>query len=262
MKCQASAGLSHPEDYQKENLKMKYISVFAVLSILLLVVFPARADAKASDEEMRDDVVGLFGVLLTPSVFTTASMENLSVSVYGRRVTGEGEVPDFDKNPKDEIDEMEIFLSGRMGGLGLTIGFGQGSQFEFSQPVILSVDYKTGFLEETPMLNAAADVQYSMILLPDEENINVSALGFGVLSVSGILSANLLFMLEPYAALTLNYIYLNSEEDRIGVSRIVPKLGLQVKALPMIRVGAEVQIVNNKHLDSAWIWNLGASVRF
>ena len=132
----------HKED------KMKHISVFVALSILSLIIFPARAAIAASDEEMRNDVVGLFGALLTPSVFTAASMENLSLSVYGRRVTGEGEVPDFDKKPADEINEMELFLSGRLGGLGLTLGFGQGSDFEFSQPVILAIDYKTGFLEQ------------------------------------------------------------------------------------------------------------------
>ena len=73
-------------------------------------------------------------------------------------------------------------------------------------------------------LVAALDLQYSMIILPKEEKIRVSALGFGVVSINGLFSLNLLSLLEPYAGLTLNYIYLNSEEEFIGVVKAIPKL--------------------------------------
>ena len=240
---------------------MRYISVFAALSILLLIAFPEHTDAQISEEE-RDEVVGLFGTLLVPSIFTTASSERLGASLYGRTLTGEGKVPDFDGDIRDNIDQLQIFASGRVGGLGLTIGFGQGSDFEFSQPFILSADYKLGLMKETPIVDVAADVQYSMIVLQDEEDIEVSALGFGVFSISGIVSANLPFLAEPYGVLTLNYVYLNPEEgDSIRVLKVVPKIGLKFNVLPMISVGAEIGVISNEDLDTSWMWSIGVSAR-
>ena len=64
---------------------MRYISVFAVLSVLLLAIFPAYADDV--DEEMRNEVVALFGALSTPSIFVPASSEDLAVLLYGRTIT-------------------------------------------------------------------------------------------------------------------------------------------------------------------------------
>jgi len=237
---------------------MRYISVFAVLSVLLLATFPAYAGDV--DEEMRNEVVGLFGALSTPSIFVPASSENLAVLLYGRTITGEGTVPDFDQEPKQEIDELQIFATGRLGGLGLTIGFGQGNEFEFSQPLILSVDYKVGLMEDSSLIKAAVDAQYSMITLPDEENIRLSALGFGVFSLNGLISAKLPFV-EPYAGLALNYVYLNSEDEYIGVLKPIPRIGAHVKIL-MVTVGTEIKFLNNKHLDSAWMWDIGAGIRF
>ena len=240
---------------------MRYVSVLAIFSVLLLIAFPI-CSGLAFDEEVRDEVVGLFGTLLTPSIFTPASSEQFSVSLYGRTLTEEGEVPNFDGSFEDEIDQMTIFASARLSGLGLTLGFGQGSEFEFSQPVILSVDYKAGLLEDNPTLDAAIDVQYSMIALPDEEKIDVSALGFGVVSINGLISANLLTIVEPYAGLTINYIYLNSDaEGFIDVWKPVPKVGLRA-GFGLVSIGAEVSFINNEHIDSAWMWNLGASVKF
>jgi len=244
---------------------MKIISVFAVLSVLLLTVCtfgaPASSSVRLSKGE-RDEVVGLFGTLLAPSIFTTASSEKLSASIYGRTLTGEGKVPDFDGSVKDNIDSLQVFINGRLGDLGATIGFGQGNEFEFSQPLILSVDYKVGLLGGVPVVDAAIDAQYSMIYLPDEENIKVSAPGYGVVSLNGIVSADLLFLLEPYAGLTLNYVYLNSEEEFISVWKPVPKIGAKIKLLPFVSVGTEVIFIINEHLNSAWMWNFGASARF
>ena len=108
---------------------MRYISVFAALSVLLLIVFPAHAGEEITDEDK--EVVGLFGTLLAPSIFTTASSERLvGVSLYGRMLTGEGEVPDFKGGVEDSIDQLEFFASGRMAGFGLTLGLGTGSDFE------------------------------------------------------------------------------------------------------------------------------------
>lgn len=234
-------------------------SFVVVISILLFVTFPAFADI---GEEERDEVVGTFGALLVPSVFTTAGSERLGASLYGRTLTGEGEVPDFDGNVRDSIDQLQLFASGRMKGLGLTLGLSPGStKLEFSQPFILSVDYKAGLLEETPIVDAAVDAQYSMIVLTDKKDIEVSALGFGVFSINGIVSANLL-VLEPYAGLTLNYVYINAkDEDFIGVWKPIPKLGLQYTVLPLIKVGAEIAFIKNKHLNSSWMWNMGVSVK-
>jgi hypothetical protein len=244
----------------REDFQMRCVSVFVAFSILLLVAFPKHADAQIGEEE-RDDVVGLFGALLVPSIFTAASSERIgAASLYGRTLTGEGDVPDFDGDFRDNVDQLQIFASGRIGGLGVTIGFGQGSDFEFSQPFILSADYKLGLMKETPIVDAAADVQYSMIVLPDEKDIEVSALGFGVFSISGMVSANLLFLAEPYGILTFNYIYLNpEEEDFIGVLKVVPKIGLKFKVLPMVSVGAEIGIITSEHLDTSWMWNIGVT---
>ena len=71
---------------------MRYFSVFFVLSALLFATFPVYSDT-ASEEGVRDEIVGLFGSLLAPSIFTTAKSEQLSISVYGRSLTAEGEVP-------------------------------------------------------------------------------------------------------------------------------------------------------------------------
>ena len=241
---------------------MKYVSVSAVLSILLLIIFPVHADLEFN-EDVRDEVVALFGTLLTPSVFTTAHLDPLTFSVYGRTLTAEGEVPDFDGAYRDEIDQMTIYAGARLAGLGLTIGFGQGSDFEFSQPVILSADYKVSFLPEHSMRNAAIDLQYSVITLPDEEKIRVSALGFGVVSVNGLASAKLLNILEPYVGITLNYIYMNSEsEGHINVLKWIPKLGLRLIALQTLSATTEIKLIKNEYLDSAWIWDLGASISF
>lgn len=250
---------------------MRYISVFAVLAVLLIAIFPAyaadvnAANVNAADvnEERRDAVVGLFGALATPSIFTPASSEHLGILLYGRTLTGEGQVPDFDGEHEEEIDALQIFASGRIGGLGLTIGFGTGDKFDFSKPFIVSVDYKVGLMEDTPMLDAAVDVQYTTIFLTDEDNIGTTALGFGVFSVTGLLSAKLLFLAEPYAGLTLNYVYLNSDaaDDFIGVWKLIPKIGLHVKFLP-ITVGTEIKFLRNKHLKSAWMWDFGAGIRF
>lgn len=252
------------QDIGRGSLKSKVLSLeslIAVLSILLLIVFPARAGEEVSDE--TKEVVGLFGTLLVPSIFTSAGTEKLGVSLYGRTLTGEGEVPDFEsRDVKEEINGLAIFASGRMSGFGLTVGLGPGGDLEFSQPFVLSLDYKKGFLGKTPIVDAAADVQYSMIVLPNEEKIKVSALGFGVLSINGMVSANLL-MLEPYVGVTLNYVYLSpGEKDFIGVWKIVPKLGLQYTVLPLIAVAAEIKIIRNEHLNSAWMWDMGITARF
>ena len=241
---------------------MKHASVLAVLSILLLVISPTHANVEFN-EDVRDEVVGLFGTLLTPSIFTTADLDPLTFLIYGRTLAAEGEVPDFDGGPREEIDQMTIYAGVRLAGLGLTLGFGEGSNFEFSQPVILSADYKFSFLPEDSMKNAAIDLQYSMIALPDEENIRVSALGFGVVSVNGLVSVKLIRLLEPYAGLTLNYVYMNSEaEGHINVLKWIPKLGLRLTALQMISATTEIKLIRNEHLDSAWMWDLGASIRF
>ena len=237
---------------------MRYLSVFVAFLILSVVPFLANADIS---EEVRDEVVGLFGTILTPSIFTTPGAEEFGGSLYARTLTDEGEVPDFDEHPKNKIDEMTVFVSGRLKGLGLTLGFGEGSEFEFSQPVIVSFDYKVSLMEADPRMDAAVDFQYTMIALPDEETINVSTVGFGVFSIGGMISVDLT-LLEPYAGLNLNYIYLNSEEESIEVWNLVPKLGLQIKPLPAVRIGAEMKFINNEHLESAWMWDLGVNVKF
>ena len=126
----------------------------------------------------------------------------------------------------------------------------------------MAVDYKAGLLENNPSLDAAIDFQYSMIVLPDEEKIEVSALGFGVISINGLISANLLTILEPYAGFTLNYIYLNSDtEGSINAWKPIPKVGLRV-GFGAVAIGTELSLINNKYIDSAWMWNLGATVKF
>ena len=157
---------------------------------------------------------------------------------------------------------MNIYVNGRLSGLGLTLGFGEGNEFEFSQPIIVSADYKAGLIKNDPAVDAALDVQYSMIVLPDEETIDVSALGFGVVSINGLLSTNVIPILEPYAGVTLNYVYLNSDAAGfIEAWKAVPKAGLKAN-LGLLSIGSEVTFIVNKHIDSAWMWNLGASARF
>jgi hypothetical protein len=240
---------------------MRYMLIPTVLLILLLCVFPAFS-IDTFNEEVRDEVVGLFGALLAPSIFTSASSEQALISVHGRLLTAEGEVPNFDGSFEDEINEMTVYVSGRLSGIGLTLGFGEGSDFEFSQPVVVSVDYKASLMKNAPTVDAALDVQYSMIVLPDEEKIEVSALGFGVFSINGLVSANLLSIAEPYAGLTLHYVYLNSDaEGRIEAWKLIPKVGLRA-GFRAVSVGTEISFINNKHIDSAWMWELGATVRF
>ena len=241
---------------------MKHILVLASL-IALLLFSSAYADV-TFNEDVRDEVVGLFGVLLTPSILTPASSEDSGLIIYGRKLTEEDEVPDFDGDIQDEIDEMAIFAGGRIGGLGLTLGFGEGSDFEFSKPFIASVDYKASLLKDRPRLDAAIDVQYSMIVLTEEEEINVSALGFGVVSISGILSAKLLSLFEPYVGIALHYVYLDSdeEEELIRVLKVVPRAGLQLRLFSPLVVGAEVKFIENENLSSAWMWDVGVGLRF
>jgi hypothetical protein len=238
---------------------MKYVSL-SIFAAFLVIPFIASPASAFIGEEVRDEIVGLFGTLLTPSIFTTPGMEEFGVSLYGRTLTDEGKVPDFDERPRDEIDEMTIFVSGRLKGLGLTLGFGEGSEFEFSQPFIASLDYKMSFMERERTVDSAIDLQYSMIVLPDEEAIDVSAVGFGVVSIAGMISADLRF-LEPYAGLKLNYVYLNSERELIKVWKLVPQVGLQVKPLPSIRIGTELEFINNEHLDPGWLWDIGINVK-
>lgn len=243
---------------------MKYISVLAVVLVLLCASLPVRATVEFN-EDVRKDVVGLFGTLLAPSIFTTASMDQLTASLYGRTLTAEGVVPDFDGDIEAKIDDMTIFASARLHGLGLTLGFGPGNDFEFSQPIIISADYKISLVnQQDSVVNAAVDVQYTIISLPNEENIRVSALGFGVVSLNGLISAKLLYLLEPYAGLTVNYVYLNSDaEGDITVWKPVPKLGLRLNILPILSATTEIMFIRNSHLDdSAWMWNIGASIRF
>ena len=243
---------------------MRYISVFIVLSVLLLAALSAQAADNSKDE--RDEIVSLFGALSTPSIFTPATSEDLAVLLYGRAITGEGDVPDFDGDFRGQIDELQMFLTGRLGGLGLTLGFGQGSEFEFSQPFILSVDYKAGLTKEGGiiggMIDAAVDAQYSMIVLPDEKNIGTSALGFGVFSATGLLSTDVLPLIEPYVGLSLNYVYLRPEnDDFIGVLKLIPRAGAHIRLLA-ITVGTEIKFLKNSNLDSAWMWDIGAGIRF
>jgi len=237
-----------------------------ILSFLLFfAVFPVYSQVISSneiDKNERDEVVGLFGTILAPSIFSSAKAEKLSFSVYGRSITGEGEVPDFDGDVKEKIDSLQVFINARMGGLGATVGFGQGNEFEFSQPLIVSVDYKLTIPELLPIIDAAIDAQYSMIYLPKEKIIKVSAPGFGTASINGIVSANLLFILEPYAGVTFNYVYLDSEDEFIKIWKTVPKLGLKLKILPVVNIGTELSFVDNKYINSSWIWNIGATARF
>jgi len=254
---------------------MKKVYILLFVGMFLLSVLPTSvfASSDKKDDE-RTEAVGLIGTLLAPSIFTTAKSEKLSVSLFGRAITGEGKVPDIiddvknSDDVKNKIESLQVYINGRMGGFGATIGFGQGKEFEFSQPLILSVDYKLSLLKGVPILAAAIDAQYTMIALldkkidKDKENIKVSALGFGVVSINGLVSADLLFFLEPYAGVSLNYVYLNSKDDPFRVWKTVPKLGLKLKILPFISIGSEVTFVTNKVLNDSWIWNIGATARF
>jgi hypothetical protein len=239
---------------------MKHI--YAVILIALLL-FPFPALARIG-EDVTNDVIGLFGMLLTPSIFTTPGHENAGLSLYGRALTSEGEVPDFGEDLDDaeeKIDDMTIFISGRLRKAGLTLGFGQGNDFQFSQPFIMSVDYKLDFARrERSVMNAAVDFQYTMIILPEEDEIEVSAAGFGVFSINGMLSADLR-ILEPYVGLNLNYVYLNSERKSYQLWKPVPEFGLQIKPLPRVRVGAEVRFIDNEFLESAWMWDIGFNIK-
>jgi len=241
---------------------MKRVYILAFVGMFLISVLPSSVFASSNKDEQKTEIVGLFGTLLAPSIFTTAKSEKLSVSLFGRAITGEGEVPDFSSDVKDKIDSLQIYINGRIGGFGATIGFGQGNEFEFSQPLILSVDYKLSLLKGVPILSAAIDAQYSMIYLPDEKTIKVSAPGFGVVSINGLVSANLLFFLEPYAGITLNYVYLNSKDNPFSVWKPVPKLGLRLNLLPIVSIGSEVSFITNKVLNDSWIWNIGATAKF
>jgi hypothetical protein len=242
---------------------MKRVYILLFVGTFLLSVLPASVFASSNNkDETQTEVVGLFGTLLTPSIFTTAKSEKLSASLFGRAITGEGEVPDFSGDVKDKIKSLQAYINGRIGGFGATIGFGQGNEFEFSQPLILSVDYKVSLLKGVPILAAAIDGQYTMISLLDKKNIEVSALGFGVVSINGLVSADILFFLEPYAGVSLNYVYLNSKNDPYRVWKTVPKLGLKIKILPFISIGSEVTFITNNILNDSWIWNMGATVRF
>jgi hypothetical protein len=240
---------------------MKWTLLFLAIPILLFSALFAIADVEFN-EEVRDEVVGLFGVLLTPSIFTPASSEDAGLLMYGRTLTDEGKVPDFDGDIEDEIDELAIFAGGRIRGVGLTLGFGEDSEFEFSQPFIASIDYKASLMKENPNLDAAVDIQYSMIVLTEEEEINVSATGFGVVTVSGILSARLFSVLEPYIGLAIHYVYLNSEEEDIRVLKPIPRAGLQIILFSPLVVGTEVKFINNENLESAWMWDVGVGFRF
>jgi hypothetical protein len=217
-----------------------------------------------NEKDERKAVIGLFGSLIAPSIFSSAKTEHLAFSIHGRTITNEGEVPDYDlsESPKDNIDSYQIYLNGRFGGFGATLGFGQGNEFEFSQPLILSVDYKLGLFEDAPLFDAAIDAQYSLIYLPKADKIKVSAPGFGVASINGLVGANLIIF-EPYAGITLNYVYLNSEDELFSVWKPIPKLGLKIKPLPLVNIGGELSfLMNEKPLNNSWIWNFGASVRF
>jgi len=243
---------------------MKKISIFAFVAVLLVSIIPLNAIASLDENDKdkeRTEIVALFGTLLAPSIFSSAKPDKIGVSMYGRIITGEGEVPDFNTDVKGNIDSLQIYLNGRVGGFGATIGFGQGNEFEFSQPLILSVDYKLTLLKSA-LFNAAVDGQYSMIYLPDQKTIKVSAPGFGVASINGLISADILFLLEPYAGVTLNYVYLNSKDELYDVWKAVPKLGLKLKLLPFVSVGSEVSFVMNDMINDSWLGNFGASVKF
>ena len=231
-------------------------------TVFMLIFITSLGSASTIGDEERQEVVGLFGSLLAPSIFSSARTEKISASIYGGVVTGEGKVPDFDGSIRDNIDSLQVHINGRLGGFGATIGFGQGNEFEFSQPFIISVDYKFGLPELIPIVDMAIDGQYSMIYLPNEEIIKVSAPGFGVASINGIISAKLLFFLEPYVGATFNYVYLDSEDELIKVWKAIPKLGLKLNIIPFANIGTEISFIKNKYLDSSWIWNMGASVKF
>lgn len=243
---------------------MKLIS-FSIITLLISIALMdsiSLVSASAIGEEEQKEVVGLFGSLLAPSIFSTARTERLSASIYGGVITGEGEVPDFDGSIKDSIDSLQVYVNGRLGRFGATLGFGQGNEFEFSQPFIISVDYKLGVPELIPFINMAIDGQYSMIYLPNKKIIKVSAPGFGVASVNGIISAKLLFFFEPYVSATFNYIYLDSEDEFIKVWKAIPKLGLKLNIIPVVNIGTEISFIKNEYIDSSWVWNMGASVKF
>jgi len=238
---------------------------FVIVSMVLLLIvsyLPTSVLADSEADEERKEVIGLFGSLLAPSIFTTARCESIQASIFGRIITGEGEVPDFSGDVKDNIDSLQLYINGRLAGFGATIGFGQGNEFEFSQPLILSVDYKIEFLDMIPVFDAAVDFQYSMIYLPDKKKtIKISAPGFGVASINGLFSTNLLFI-EPYAGITLNYVYLDSKEKLYTVWKPVPKVGLMIKPIPFFCIGSEVSLIMNENLNDSWAWNFGARVRF
>jgi len=244
---------------------VKSVFILAIIGMLLISAIPASILASSDNGKDKEttEVVALFGTLLAPSIFSSAKSEKIEASLYGRTITGAGEVPDFNKaNPKETIDSLQIYINGRIGGFGATIGFGQGNEFEFKDPFILSVDYKVDLLKDVPIVDAAIDAQYSMIYLPDEKTIKVSAPGFGVVSINGLVGANLLLFLEPYAGVTLNYVYLNSKDNPFNVWKAIPKLGLKINLLPFISIGSEVSFIKNEILNDSWIWNIGASARF
>jgi hypothetical protein len=244
----------------KRRFNVKRISVFIIIGLLMISSIPVSILASSEDAE-RNEIIGLFGSMLVPSIFSSAKSDKFAGSIYGRTITGEGEAPDFNGDIKGKIDSYQIYINGRIGGFGATIGFGQGNAFEFSQPLILSVDYKIGLLDKIPVLDAAIDAQYTMIYLPNEKTIKVSAPGFGIVSINGLVGADLI-LIEPYAGVTVNYVYLDSAAKLYSVWKAIPKLGLKLKILPFVSVGGELAYITNKTLNNSLVWNFGASVRF
>lgn len=213
-------------------------------------------------EIASDDAIGNDEAMFAPSSLFTATRDNLLISAYLRTRTKEGSFP---TNFQDTIDGSEKILSFRIRDWGLTFGWlGNGNNDLFS-PQILALDYKVPFKLGQGNLGYAIDLKYSTQKEADS-SLRRSLLNFGAISISGIAERELLWILNIYTGLTMNYIYVNLASEKLTAKWVtIPFIGVKVNVNPYYttQLISEVsRVQSSKDEDALWNWLFGLSLGF
>jgi len=243
---------------------MRRLAVIMVIfhSLMIIIFCPLRSEGESSNGSVEQGEIGINDILFAPSSFINAIEDNMMISTYIRTRTKEGDVPeDFNET----MDTAERFLAVRVGRLGVTLGWSEETDYNLSEPSILSVDYKYPLPYVQEKITFAVDLKFSTRKLPSLD-MRRAILDSGVFSITGLATRDFWTRFILYGGVTGNYIYKDACSEKLtDLWKPVPFVGLSINPFPRYNVHL-VSELNRGRVDTSedpmWTWHLGVSIVF
>jgi len=246
------------------NLVMKNSKAFFLASCVILCLIvscycegeePQRASPKQCKISIND-------ILFAPSSLTTTAEDNVVMTVYLRTNIKEGDVP---TDIQETLDNAERFACLRYKNWGLTVGWQGNMKLDIAEPYAMAIDYKIPLCFGKGDYGFAVDFKYSTKKI-QKSSLRRSILDFGVFSVNGLISKEIMSYFEIYGGATANYVYIDASSLIMdSLWKLVPLVGARVSLSNYYDIQLIFEL-NRGRIDSnsdpIWTWHLGASVGF